>query len=467
MSNIVKRLRKQVMDNLDEFVFKYFTLPDGRPLKLTPYQSEFIKAVLKRNYSKYMYLACTRTGKSEATGVLGVLMGILYPKEEIIVVAPQWSQALEMFERFRRHFMGHPNLWSFVESRNKRKQFKMDRIKLINGTILRCLSGSPLAKEAPLGFGGSAIIVDEAGSIDREVFRTRVLRMVSNVKKNKGVMILLGTTHNIDSFLYDEYVSGDYKKGKNLFVVTWRDGVKAGVLDKKWVEYQRKVMTKEEFEMWFEARFIPTLKGAFDLSRIRQLSTAKKMNKPEPGFTYYAGLDVARMGRDQSALVIVRVPEEADEDTLIEMVNYYTRSNKTLTDIAGWTRNLCEQWDVAALGVEEWGMSYGAHDILKEVFGSRVVGIKMVGSTRTEVYRNLINLVEEGKILLLNDNYFHNQFRSYDIKYTSDGKIRIIKNPEFRDDIVDALAYACYVATSHRRLPQVYVFEELLRGELP
>ena len=93
MSNIVKRLRKQVMDNLDEFVFKYFTLPDGRPLKLTPYQSEFIKAVLKRNYSKYMYLACTRTGKSEATGVLGVLMGILYPKEEIIVVAPQWSQA--------------------------------------------------------------------------------------------------------------------------------------------------------------------------------------------------------------------------------------------------------------------------------------------------------------------------------------------------------------------------------------
>jgi len=34
------------------------------------------------------------------------------------------------------------------------------------------------------------------------------------------------------------------------------------------------------------------------------------------------------MGRDQSALVIVRVPEEADEDALIEMVNYYTRLTK-------------------------------------------------------------------------------------------------------------------------------------------
>jgi len=467
MSNLVEILRKEVLNNLDQFVSKYFSLPDGRPMKLTSYQSDFITAVLERKYSKYMYLACTRTGKSEATGVLGVLMGILFPGEEIIVVAPQWSQALEMFERFKRHFMSHPMLWSFVETRSGRKQFKMDRIKLINGTILRCLSGSPLAKDATLGFGCSVLIVDEAGSIDREIFRTRILRMVSNIKRNKGVMILLGTTHNIDSFLYDEYISGEYVRGKNLFIVTWRDGVKAGVLDKDWVEYQRKVMTKEEFEMWFEARFVPTLKGAFDLARIRQLSIAKKMDKPVLGYTYYAGLDIARMGSDQSALVIIRVPEVAEQDGPIEMVNYYTREGKTLTDIAGWAKNLCERWNVSILAVEEWGMSYGAHDILKEIFGSKVIGIKMVGDTRRDVYRNLINLVEEGKILLLDDDYFHNQFRSYDVNYTSDGKIRITKNPEFRDDIVDALAYACYAATAHRRLPQVHVFEELLRGGLP
>ena len=48
-----------VLDNLSTIVENNFTLPDGRPVKLTPYQEHFIKSVLSRQKRRHLFVAST------------------------------------------------------------------------------------------------------------------------------------------------------------------------------------------------------------------------------------------------------------------------------------------------------------------------------------------------------------------------------------------------------------------------
>ena len=86
-----------VVANLSKIVEENFFLPDGRPLKLTPYQEEFIKKVLSREKKRYMFIASTRVGKTTAVSVLATLSAILYDGEEVTIVAPKLTKLCIFF----------------------------------------------------------------------------------------------------------------------------------------------------------------------------------------------------------------------------------------------------------------------------------------------------------------------------------------------------------------------------------
>ena len=436
--------REMVLKNLDSFVYEHFHTETGARIKLTPYQKEFIQTVLSKKHNKYVFLASTRVGKTEACAILATLTAMLYDGEEVTIVAPVYKQAERMFMRIRTYFLSSPRLMRMIAPN---KPFRRDEINIVNGSVIRCLSAAN--SESLLGFGATTLIVDEAGSIDDNVFRTRILRMTASAAARgvQPVVVLIGTPHRMNYF-YESWNSPDFLK----FRVTWEDGVKNGILKREEVEYAKKVMTQQEFSMWFEAEFVGMDESAFfDIRLVDEAMVGVKEREPKEGYIYYAGLDVARFGADESAFVIVRVPEGVSLDsTVAEMVYMSCRAKRSLTDIAGWAKTLAEKWNVKCVVVDETGLGSGVMDMLSEVLGNKVMGISFAGKERNEVYMNLKRMIEEKKLILLKDEKLRYQMTSYTYKFSREGSVSILKNPKMQDDVVDALALACYVLAKER-----------------
>jgi phage FluMu gp28-like protein len=200
------------------------------------------------------------------------------------------------------------------------------------------------------------------------------------------------------------------------------------------------------------------------LDIVKKLSVGTKWDGPVEGYRYYMGLDVARLGVDESAIVILAVPEylEGDERATADVCYWAVKGKQTLTKVFRWASEVAERWRAEAIGVDITGMGAGVGDLLAENFGNKVVQIEMVGNMRNDVYINLQRLIEDELLRLPRDEKFVSQFGNFWIEYDKLGRPRVVKGARGRDDLVDALAYACWAWRGGRRA-RVAVFEELLR----
>lgn len=449
------KLLNEVLQNLDKFVSKVFVNDAGEPIRLTTYQKKFIEKVLRREYSKYIFISTTRGGKSTACFVTAMLLALLYDGEEVIVIAPTYKQAMITMNRIKRNLLVFKSL---VEAERR------DEIVLSNGSIIRCLSAS--APVSMLGFGASCVIVDEAASIDNEIFRTRILRLITGERKSglRNMMIFITTPHNIDSYVYHLWLDDD----KSIYKVRascW-DALKEGRLSKDEIEFAKKMLSEKEFKCWFEAEWV-SLKDDYIYPSIlvNNVCVGKRMTERDDRYDYYMGVDIAQLGPDESAIVVLRVPKDIPlDDATVEMCAFYTRSQRPLNDILGWVHEMIERWKPKAVGIDSVGMGLAICDILKERFGSLVYDVALSGRERVDAYMWLRKLIEDERIILIDSDKLKAQFSSYKVKYRSDGSKTIAKTAGRRDDIVDALVYALWVIKKNLA-SNVYIFEEFLEWD--
>jgi phage terminase large subunit-like protein len=433
---------EDVIRNIDAVVARLFFDSLGNPIKLTPYQKTFISEMLTRKHNKSILVSSTRVGKTEAAAILSILLAVVYDSEEIMIVAPIFKQSEELFRRIRNFVLNSPELLKFLE---QKKAFRRDEINFVNGSVIRCISASN--PEGLLSHGATVLIIDEAGSIPNVIWRTRLLRMLAgSAGRPKPILILLGTPQSFN-FFYDCWNNPEFWRMR----VTWKEGVAAGILDKEVVDFARRTMTDTEFKIWFEAEFVGQQSEMFDSKKVITAAVGSQHTSREPGFDYVIGLDIARFGEDSTAAVVVRIPTGASfEEATVEHVATYTRSKKSITDTVGWMLELSEKWQPITIVVDEIGAGAGAVDLLREKLKDRILPVHAVGNERTDIYGSLLELLEDGRIILINDDMLKDQLRSYSVKYSSDGRLIVTKDANRHNDISDALAYACYGLKRYR-----------------
>ena len=438
MDKLVERIRRAVRTRgVDAIIRALQVYHEGRLFQPTEYQKPFLEAVLSRE-RRIAVVSSTRAGKSTSAGIAGALMASIYPNEDVVIVSLTYKQAKIIFDKIHGVFSSSPVLFPLVS------RLRRDLIELRNGSRIYTLTISN--PESLLGHGASTLIVDEAASIPDDVWRTRILRMVMSPRNNLDPVVILLSTPHRRNFFYEAVTSGEWK----VFRWTWRDVVKAGIMKREEVEDARRSMPDNEFRAWYEAEFTPLDETFFDMSIIRGL-VRKDWRRREPvhlpGMRYFAGLDVARLGGDYSALVIIEVPRGfTASQGEVEIAAYYQMRRRKLSEVIGWARNIIEEWRPEAVGVDCIGLGGGVADVLQEAFGGRVRCVQAVGRNRLEIYGLLRRVIRERRIFLPDDPAFIRQFESFEVKYSSDGKVRVVKNPRMHDDLVDALAYALYVA---------------------
>lgn len=426
-----------VLERLDEIVAKNFVNTRGEPVKLAPYQREIVKAILERKKRRILILASTRIGKTESVVVASTLFALLFDGEEVVVVAPRYEQAYGIFKRIRNNFWSNPQL---MEAVDLEKGFRAQEIVLKNGSTLRFLNAG--GKESLLSWGATLLIVDEFASIPGEILRTRVLRMTGGSGEREPVTVLLGTPHHFEAvadWVYDEDV---------LTVrISWEEGVKAGILNPEEVDYYRKKLSPEEFEVWFEAKLKPASDAFFDLEKVKAAMVKKKEEvSPKEGLVYVAGVDVARYGSDLTVIVVLGVNHETG---VMEVARVYERGRRSLAETGAFLVDLAERWGLEKIAVDTSPLGAGIYDFLKDRLGSKLVSVNMASPTvRTQAYNALRSVLDEGKLVLLDRKDILAQFATFRASYDSYGNLRVRKG-RAADDLVDALAVA--VVASERR----------------
>lgn len=436
---------ERICSNIEDFC-KYvgFTTDSGDPMGLTPYQAEFARKVLKRDRGKYLFVATTRGGKTESTSIIAILLAMIYDGDKIVIVAPTFKQANKLFTRIRSHIMGSRHLLYPLIDKNK--PFTKEELHFVTGSSITCLSAHN--EESLLGHGCSTLIIDESGSIKDETYKTRIARMLTGKLKHPPLIIMLGTPHTIN-FFYEAYKGGDF----DITRVHWKDAVAAGRLNLEEVEYQKKIMTVDEFAVWYEAEFRPLNQDLlFDPERVRKAAVLERQHKPLPDYEYYFGVDVARYGKDKTALVVVGVHKQKGLKVPVEMHHYYTRNRFSVTETAGFIIDKMNEWNPKYVYVDAIGIGAGALDILREKLGaSKLRAFDFQGRERAEAYTYVRQMLHDDlpgtdtpRLLLIKDDSLKEQFMSHTIKFTSEGKMRIEKTEGASDDIVDALVMAMY-----------------------
>jgi hypothetical protein len=181
----------------------------------------------------------------------------------------------------------------------------------------------------------------------------------------------------------------------------------------------------------------------FPISVIEDLRILpKRYSKPQKGFKYIAGWDVAHHGRDENVLAIIGIAKDGH----YELHAYYRRSKMSITSMVRFVLEKLELWNVEKIVVDATGMGVGSYDILKEFIPkSRLKGLTMSVKKRKDIYDNLLKLIESHKIYFFEDDMLIEQFSNFETQSHSVYGV-IAKKGSGKDDIVDAIALAVYGA---------------------
>jgi len=444
--------REMYLSEADNLVSSYFLDKDGQPLRLVSYQSEFVNDILKREHDRFVFVAATQSGKSEAIACAIAMLAIYYPNERIINISYTDEQARIIYDRVKSHLVNDSDyVRSLVDMRRSMglsKEFSRKRMFMRNGTEIRIMSTgtgeTEKTGESLLGFEGTVVIVDEAGSIPDKVFLTKILRMLG-AQRSKGfpkMLILSGTPHN-PGYFEDAFNDERYKR----FHVDWKKAVECGRMSLKLIEEQKEKMTAIEFECWYEARFPSmTEDSMFDMREIERNIVAE-----DPQFygTKILSVDVARFGIDKTVYTMLDYCND-----VYRVVDTIADDQKSTMQVAGKIIALNNVHHFDRINVDEAGVGGGPLDRLREQ-GIEATGV-IAGSqcTNKEAEKTCLNLkaelyatakrrFEQNTLKITGRQELKYQLRQIKRDYQSNGKLKII-DPDKSPDFADSLVYGLY-----------------------
>ena len=285
-------------------------------------------------------------------------------------------------------------------------------IHLTNGSIILCYAVG-LTGEGIRTFTLTDLVIDEAAPMAREVF----IALTPMLSVTKGTLDISSTPRGRQGYFYE--CSDKCPKVKKNFTRFYINAEDCPRHTKQFLEEERESMTKLEYAQEYIAKFLDEIKQFFPDELIRSCFTTMDYSTFQgriPQSDRFLGVDVARMGRDETVLLTA---DRLDREWII-MQDLEIRKEIKLTD----TVRLILEKDIAnkykKIYIDDGGLGAGVLDPLLEhkQTMNKVVGIN--NSTRyyehkwvkgkekggqsrlmkEELYINLKILMESGKLKL-------------------------------------------------------------------
>ncbi|KKM99917.1 hypothetical protein LCGC14_1142960 [marine sediment metagenome] len=414
-----------------------------------------------------------QSGKSTVISIDAGEYALKHSNKNIMIIASVERQALLLFEK----------VLSYIYNKDK-SQIRMGKDKgtkqtytptkhkltLKNGTVINCLPTG----DSGYGIRGYTIdrlYADEAHFINEDVWAA-VTPMLATTG---GDIILLstpfGTTGYFHRCFYDKNFTSIHVNTEE--VATNREEPQRTLMT-EFLKDEKTRMTKLQYQQEYLGLFVGGIQRFFDDELIDKICLIKpnkailgSLNEhvygTEPQILKYniigdkfQGIDIARMGGDETVLVS---GDRINKDRIVQF-DLTIPEPQTLTDTARLIIHKDRQIEHKKIYMDDGGLGVGVYDLLYEDTQTKrkVEGLnnasreieKTINHGKTKIRKktllgedmsiNFKNLAENGKITLFDDPRIRQSLKSMQCDY-SDGKLKIYGN---YSHIFEALKRAAY-----------------------
>ena len=383
-----------------------------------------------------------QTGKSTIISIKASEYAVKNPRKQILIVSATERQAYLLFSKVLMYLDDNHR----SEMKKGKDRPTKSEIKLRNGSIIRCL---PTGMDG-LGIRGyttNMLIADEAHFIPEGVWQS----ITPQLTTTEAIQILISTTHGREGYFYRCFIDDKFAK----FHVTTEEvaNKRPEPMRTRMLEHvanERASMTNLQFMQEYCAEFVDDLRQFFPDSLVKETMTLKRRELISSARTYFLGVDIARMGEDESVFSIV---DRADNMILFHVENQIT-TKTLLTDTIKTIIQLNKQYNFRKIYIDDGGLGVGVFDHLLELDETKRKVVAINNSARSldneekkrkrllkeDLYTNLLRLMERKEVYLLDDPEIFQSFKSVQYELV-DGKMKIHGN---YTHIVEALIRACW-----------------------
>jgi hypothetical protein len=400
-------------------------------LKLDEWQEQVLKTD-----GNVCLMSGRQVGKSSIWAVDAAEWAVKHPNKVVLMIASVERQAFLLFEKTLDYLLN--NYKSKVRMGKDRPTKSM--VKLTNGTRILCLP-TGLDGHGIRGLTVHRLYGDEAAFIPDDVW-TAVTPMLA---MTGGVQRLSSTPHGAEGYFYTCFMD---KKGFKTFHVETEQVVKERKFSDTWTEFQKKAalehirrekarMSKLQFAQEYLGRPISGLRQVFPDELIKKVMTLRRRGTIIPNLRYYMGVDIARMGEDESTFEIM----DRTNPKLIKHVEHQVTTKTLTTETTKQIIALDKLYDCKQIFVDDGGMGVGVFDQLLDTEQTRRKTVAINNAARPltheekqkkkvikeDIYNNLLALMERNEIQLLNDAEIFQSLKSVQFEIVN-GRVKYFGN---------------------------------------
>lgn len=386
-------------------------------IKHDPWQKKFLETKGDK------VLCCGRQiGKSKICSEDGGEYAATNDDKIVLMIAPVERQSFALFDKTLNYLIDN---YPKMIKKGKDRPTKT-RISLTNGTTIWCL---------PVGISGIGVrfltvhrlYVDEAAYIPEEVWDavTPMLLTTSGDtivlstpagRGNEFANIVLNKDSAYDSFTRFHENSEDVVKNR-VICDTWTQAQQDGAL--KLLGRARARMSTLRYAQEYEGQLLDELRQYFPTELIKKCMTLKRSTETPDSTKHFLGVDVARMGEDESVLLSLKLVNKHLYQTDMEIT-----TKTRLTETARRILNADTKHKYKKIYIDDGGLGGGVFDPLLEHPQTKRKVISINNASRSldhdrdkgrkkkllkeDLYNNLLVLMEQGRIDLFdNPDLFH------------------------------------------------------------
>lgn len=411
------------------------------------------------------FLLCTgrQVGKTTIMSIKAAKYMLEHQNSKIIIISLTEDQAkliivmiLSYFEKYHRN--------KIQKGKNKPTQ---SRIYLKNGSS--CIA-RPVGNtgDAVRGFTGNVLIIDEASRMPELVFTSGKPTLLTTA----GEIWICSTPYGKNGYFWEAYQNKNNRY--KIFQISSEEVIRNRKTSESWTEKQRKEaldflenekkdMSQTQYGQEYLGLFLDDLRQFFPDELIDKVCIRKRNVKIKNGKNYL-GVDIARMGNDESTFEIITEIND----------NYHHQENivttKTLTtETERRILNLSQIWKARKVGLDAGAGTLGVSildHLLETKIRNKVIALnnRAIATDKTEkpkfqrllkedMYFNLLSMMESNEIQLLDDENVGLSLKSVQFEFvkttSSQTKTRIFGN---YTHIVEGIIRAAWLAKKEKSL---------------
>jgi len=359
-----------------------------------------------------------QTGKSTVVSIKAAEYAVNNPKKTVLIISATERQANLLFEKVLGYLVDNYS-WKIKKGREAPTKHI---INITNGTRIYCLP-TGLSGYGIRGYTVDVLIADEAAFINDDVWQA-VSPMLATTR---GQIILLSTPFGRSGYFYRCFNDDHF----TTFHVSSEDCER---IDKHFLEQERERMSKIQYAQEYLGEFVDELQRFFPTELIEKCMVDEVPLISKRNSDNFLGVDVAQLGGDETVLFAVT---RVNNDKIFQIdldITDHTRLTETIARI----KLMDKKHNFKKIYIDTGGLGVGVFDPLLEDEQTRrkVEAInnsarplnyeetRRTKNLKEDLYVNLRNLMEKGKICIKRDHKTHLSLSSVQYEY-SDGKFKI------------------------------------------